>query len=50
MNISFNRRGDSLGGATAALCAEQHKKIRFNRRGDSLGGATQPRPRPGRVV
>ena len=36
---SFNRRGDSLGGAASPPgCARVHSS-RFNRRGDSLGGA-----------
>ena len=36
----FNRRGDSLGGATFRVTTNKSSRISFNRRGDSLGGAT----------
>ncbi len=36
----FNRRGDSLGGATRFPARASPGRRRFNRRGDSLGGAT----------
>ena len=36
---SFNRRGDSLGGAAVASPPPVPRQLRFNRRGDSLGGA-----------
>ncbi len=39
--MSFNRRGDSLGGATDSSPFPRYPKSHgFNRRGDSLGGAT----------
>ncbi len=37
----FNRRGDSLGGATNWRQLSHWLMMRFNRRGDSLGGATR---------
>ncbi len=39
-SICFNRRGDSLGGATYTRTANGRLLKCFNRRGDSLGGAT----------
>ncbi len=45
VEMSFNRRGDSLGGATLEFPVLQLFDLAgFNRRGDSLGGATRVRP------
>ena len=39
---SFNRRGDSLGGAAIGVEESVRMHASFNRRGDSLGGAAYP--------
>ncbi len=43
-SVSFNRRGDSLGGATKGAGVKVYLFCSFNRRGDSLGGATAITP------